>query len=97
MFSTEQLCGHVGGRERALRLSGHGDGAAACTREGMATRSSLVVCAVPNGAVLQGWPLLAATGGSATAEDAGAGEPRRHRRSQTAKQACGALDKEEKQ
>ena len=56
-----------------------------------------VVWAVLVGAVLQGWPLLAATGGSATAEDTGADAPRRHRCSRPAKQLCGALDKEEEQ
>ena len=89
--------GHVGGRERALRFSDHGDGATVCTGKETSTRRPLVVWAVPDGSVLQGWPLLAARGGSATAEDAGAGEPRRHRRSRPSKRPCGALDKEGEQ
>ena len=42
-----------------------------------------------------GCPLSAATGGSATAEDAGAGGPGCHRRQEGAKCACGAPDKRE--
>ena len=57
----------------------------------------LVVRAVLDGAVWQGWPLLAATGGSATAEDAGVGETRRHRRLRPSKRPCGAVDKKEEQ
>ena len=56
-----------------------------------------MVSAVPDGAVLQGWPLLAATGGSAITEDAGVGGTRRHRRLRPSKRPCGALDKEERQ
>ena len=37
------------------------------------------------------WLRLAATGGSATAEAAGAGDARRHRRLCTSKRPCGAL------
>ena len=51
-----------------------------------------MVWAVLDIAVWQGWPLLATT-----AEDAGFGETRRHRRSCSSKRPCDALDKEEKQ
>ena len=54
-----------------------------------------MVWAVLDGAVWQGWPLLTATGGSATAEDAGVGETRPHRRLRPSKRPCGTLDKEE--
>ena len=40
------------------------------------------------------WLRLAATGGSATAEAAGIGDARRHRRLRPSKRACGALVKE---
>ena len=56
-----------------------------------------MVWAVLEDAVLQGWPLLTATGGSATAEDAGVGETRRHRRLRPSKRPCGAVDKKEEQ
>ena len=59
--STERPHGLVGGRERALRISGHGDGAAARPEKRTATRRLLVVWAVLDGTVLQGWPLLVAT------------------------------------
>ena len=42
-----------------------------------------------------GCPLSAATGGSAAAEDAGAGGLVCHRRQEGAKRACGAPDREE--
>ena len=60
-------------------------------------RRLLVVWAVLDGAVLQGWPLLAATGGSATARGTGVDVTRRHRCSQPVKQLCGALDKKGEQ
>ena len=82
-----------GGRERALRLSGRGDYAAACIGEGMATRRVLVAWAVLDGAERQGRPLLAATGGSATAEDADDEVPHHHRHLRPSKRSGGALDK----
>ena len=51
--------------------------------------------AVLDSAEWQGWPLLTATGGSTTTEDAGVGETRRHRRLRPSKRPCGALDKKE--
>ena len=52
--------------------------------------------AVLDGAERWCWSLLAATGGSATAEVAGVGEARRHRHLRPSKRACGALVKEER-
>ena len=46
--------------------------------KGMAMRRLLVVWAVLDGAVWQSWPLLAATGGSTTAEDADIEKTYRH-------------------
>ena len=54
-----------------------------------------MVWAVLDGAVWQGWPLLTATGGSATAEDTGVGETRCHRCLRSSKRPCSALEKEE--
>ena len=53
--------------------------------------------AVLDGAERWCWSLLAATGGSATAEAAGVGETRHHRRWCPNKRVCGALDKEGEQ
>ena len=86
---------HVGGRERALRVPGHGDGAA-CVRWqggghaelsgglGSAERHYAAVC-----------PLVGRYGGSAASGHAGAGGPWRHRRQECAKRSCGAPDKRE--
>ena len=60
-------------------MPGHGDGAAACAEAGVATRRLRVAWAVLDGAKSWCWLLLAATGGSATAEAAGVGEARCHR------------------
>ena len=60
-------------------------------------RRLLVEWAVLDGTEWQGWPLLIATGGSATAEDAGVGETRRHRRLRLSKRPCGAMDKKKEQ
>ena len=85
---------HVGGRERALRVPGHGDGAACMRwrggghaelpgRLGGAKRRSAAVL-----------PPIGHYGGSAAAKHAGAGVPGRHRRQEGAKHACGASDKQ---
>ena len=84
---------HVGGRERALRVPGHGGGAA-CVRwqgDGHAELPGGLggaewCCAV-------GCLLSAATGGPDAAEDAGEGGPACHRRQEEAKCACGAPDR----
>jgi hypothetical protein len=47
--------------------------------------------------VLRRWLLSSATGVAAAAVDAGVDGTDRHRRSQPAKQPCGALDKKEEQ
>ena len=63
----------------------------------MATRRMLVAWVVLDGAERQGRPLLAATGGSATAEDAGDEVPRCNRHLRLSKRSCGALDKKKEQ
>ena len=77
-FVITVLRGPVGGRERALCLPGHGDGAAVRAGEQTATRRPRVIWAVVDGAESCSRTLLAATGGSAIAEAAGVGETRRH-------------------
>ena len=85
----------IGGRERALRVPGHGDGAA-CVRwqgdghaelpgglGGAEWRNAIVLLPVGR------------YGGSAAARHAGAGRPGCHRRQERAKRACGAPDREE--
>ena len=57
----------------------------------------LVAWAVPDGAERQGRPLLPATGGFATAEDAGDEVPRRQQHLRPSKRSCGALDKKKEQ
>ena len=86
--------GPVGGRGRALCLSGHGDGAAVCAGMHEATRRAREHWAVQNGVASRSWLRLAATGGSATAEAAGVEDARRHRRLRPSKRACGALARE---
>ena len=68
--STERPHGPVGGRERALCLSGHGDCAAARTGKKTATRRLLVVWAVLDGAVPRCASLAAAAGAAAAAHGA---------------------------
>ena len=53
--------------------------------------------AVLDGAERWCWSLLAAMGGSATAEVAGVGETRRIRRLRPSKRPCGAPDKKKEQ
>ena len=86
----------VGGRERALCLPGHGNGAAVCAGMHEATRRARGHWAAPDSVASWRWLPLAATGGSATAEAAGVGDARRHRHLRPSKRACGALVKEER-
>ena len=86
---------HVGGRERALRVPGHDDGAACVPwqRGGHAELSDVL-----GGAERRYAAVLSPVGrygGSAAAGHAGAGGPGRHRRQERAKHACGAPDKKE--
>ena len=53
--------------------------------------------AVLDGAERWCWSLLAATGASATTEDAGDEVPHHHRHLHPSKRSCGALDKEGEQ
>ena len=88
--------GPVGGRERALCLPGHGDGAAGCAGMHEATRRAGERWAAPNGVASWHCLLLAARGGFATAEAAISGDARRHRHLCPSKEACGALAREER-
>ena len=83
----------VGGRERALRVPGHGDGAA-CVRwqgDGHAELSGGLGGAERRYAVVLS--PVGRYGGSATARHAGAGGPGCHRRQERANCVCGAPDK----
>ena len=59
-----------------------------------ATRRAREQWAAQNGVTSRCWLRLAATGGSATAEAAGVGDARRHRRLHPSKRGCGALARE---
>ena len=86
--------GPVRGRERALCLPGHGNGAAGCAGMHAATRRARERWAAQNGVASRCWFRLAATGGFATAEAAGVSDAHRHRHLRPSKRACGALARE---
>ena len=85
---------HVGGRERALRVPGHGDGAACVRWQGNGHAE------LPGGLGGAEWRYAAVLlaigrdGGSAATKHAGAGGPGRHRCQGRAKCACEASDKQ---
>ena len=88
--------GPVRGRERALCLPGHDNGAAGCAGMHAATRRARERWAAQNGVASRCWFRLAATGGFATAESAGIGEALRHRHLRPSKGACGAQVQKER-
>ena len=86
----------VGGREHVPCLPGYGDGATGVRWHGRDTRRARGCWVAPGGVARGLGPLLAATGGAATAEASNTGEARRHRCQESAKRACGALAREER-
>ena len=85
---------HVGGRERALCVPGHGDGAACVCWQG---DGHAELSGGLGGAERRYAAVLSPVGrygGSAAAKHAGAGGPGRHRRQGRAKCACEASDKQ---
>ena len=86
----------VGGREHVPCLPGHGDGAMGVRWHGRDTRRAKGLWAAPGGVARGLRPLLAATGGAATAEAPNAGEARCYRRQEGSTHACEAPDKRER-
>ena len=86
----ERPHGLVGGRERALRVSGRGECPLARSEDRMATRKLLEVWAVLDCGDLCCISLAASAGGSAAAEHAGDDGMARHRRPRPANRPCGA-------
>ena len=84
---------HVGGREHVPCLPGHGDGATGVRWHGRDTRRAKGLWAAPGGVARGLGPLLAATGGAATAEAPNTGEARCYRRQEGSTHACEASDK----
>ena len=86
---------HVGGRERALCVPGHGDGAACVRWQGDGHAELLGGLGGAERRYAAGCPLVGCYGGFAAARHAGTGGPGCHRCPERAKRACGAPDKKE--
>ena len=85
----------VGGREHVPCLPGHGDGATGVRWHGRDTRRAKGPWTAPGGVARGLGPLLAATGGAATAEAPNIGEARCYRRQEGSTHACEAPDNRE--